>query len=161
MTVGSSRANNPPDVWNRLARRSADRARLLDGPCGIITRMTGDPGRRRWNRLSLALLIASTGVWMACAAMFFLLQAGDLLGVCDALGGSNNIGQSRYQVWPPGRECTFTPEDLPPIDLTTGQPQSLVIPVSPYGGLAAVSLVAFPVAVVSALTLRRRDPSAN
>lgn len=127
----------------------------------MITRMTGNPGRRSWNRLSLALLIASTAVWLACGAMFALLQAGDLLGVCDALGGSNNIGESRWQVWPPGRECTFPPEDLPPIDLNTGQPQALVVPASPYGGLAAVSLVAFPIAVVSALTLRRREPSAS
>ena len=122
--------------------------------------MSGDVGARRWNPIALALLIVSVGVWVACLALFLLGQVGDALGVCDALGGSNNLGDSRWQVWPPGTECTYPPDDLPPADLITAEPQALVVPVSPYAAVAAVSLVAFPVAVVSALTLRRRGPGA-
>lgn len=115
--------------------------------------MTGDGAGRRWKPLPLALLIASTIVWAGCAAAFLLLQARDALDICDARGGSNNVGESRLQGWPPGRECTYGPEMLPPVDLDTGKSLPLVVPVSPYAGLSLIAVATFPVAVLSALSL--------
>ncbi len=113
-----------------------------------------------FRRVPLVLLLLSSVVWLVCGLAFVLIQVGDVVGVCDALGGSNNLGTGHYQMWPPGRECVYTPDELPPVDLNTGHAVPLVIPVRPETGLALAMLVAFPVGVASSLSLRRRTGTA-
>lgn len=121
--------------------------------------MTGNSAGRRWNRLPLGLLIASIVIWALCGAAFLLLQAGDVIDICDALGDSNNIGESRWQYWPPGRECTYPPDRL--LDIDTGEVITFVVPVSPYSAVSLIALAVFPVAVISALSLRPSNPTTS
>jgi hypothetical protein len=96
-----------------------------------------------------------------CGVFYLLLALGEGLGICDAVGGSNNIGDERWQLWPPGKACVYEPDRLPPIDLETGQGLPLEVPVSPATGLSLVLLLTFPVGVVAAMNLNRRiEPDA-